>query len=371
MQLLKRITNRCHNIYCNFKDFRTDRKIIVFESDDWGSIRVPSIDVKKQLIEKGYDMDARPYERYDTLETNEDIEALYNVLLKYKDTRGNHPIFTMNMVMANPDFNKIKENNFNEYFFEHVRDTYNEYDNSDKVLDLLKRGVDLGVVMPQSHGREHVNVLAWMDALRKQDEDAMCAFDFGMCGIFPRLQVEKGNQYQVAYKYKKNSDIDVIEKIVGEGLFLFDDYWGFKSKTFIAPCYTWDENIERKLCEGGVVLIQSSRSRRNTFDNKVEYIYSGQHNNLGQVYSIRNTKFEPSLTNDKDSELNSLLNDIDKIFEEKKIAVISSHRINYVSRLSVGNRDATLGMLDIFLKKVIYKYPNVEFMSSDMLLSLF
>ena len=138
MQLSKRIINRCQKLYCELKDFRTDRKIIVFESDDWGSIRVPSIEIKRLLIEKGYDMDARPYERYDALETNEDVEALFNVLLKYKDSRGNHPIFTINMVMANPFFDKIKENNFNEYFCEHVRDTYNEYDNSDKVLDLLK-----------------------------------------------------------------------------------------------------------------------------------------------------------------------------------------------------------------------------------------
>lgn len=371
MQLLERITNICNNIYCNFKDFRTDRKIIVFESDDWGSIRVPSIDVKKQLIEKGYDMDARPYERYDTLETNEDIEALYDVLLRYKDSSGNHPIITMNMVMANPDFNKIKENNFNQYFFEHVKDTYSSYDKSNEVLNLLRRGIDLGVVMPQSHGREHVNVLAWMNALKRREDDVMCAFDFGMCGIFPKEQKERGNQYQIAYKYTKNSDIEVIEKTVEEALSLFEDYWGFKSKTFIAPCYTWDENIERKLYEGGVELIQSSRSRRNTFDNRVEYIYSGQHNNLGQVYSIRNTKFEPSTSKDREQELDVLLSDIDKIFKEKKIAVISSHRINYASRLSVENRDATLEMLDLFLKKVIDKYPDVEFMSSDMLLSLF
>ena len=120
MFLVNKLIGRCRTLYCKGRDFRTSRKIIVFESDDWGSIRVPSVAVKNKLIDLGYNMNSRPYERLDGLESNEDVEELFNILLKYKDAKGNHPIITANMVMGNPDFGLIKEHNFEEYYLEKV-----------------------------------------------------------------------------------------------------------------------------------------------------------------------------------------------------------------------------------------------------------
>ena len=50
--------------------WRTSRKIIVIESDDWGSIRMPSADVYNKFIAQGFDLAGSDYNRLDSLETN-------------------------------------------------------------------------------------------------------------------------------------------------------------------------------------------------------------------------------------------------------------------------------------------------------------
>jgi hypothetical protein len=61
------------------------RKIIVIESDDWGSIRMPSKEVYRSLLKKGLRVDQCPYNRYDSLASEDDLTGLFNVLMKYKD----------------------------------------------------------------------------------------------------------------------------------------------------------------------------------------------------------------------------------------------------------------------------------------------
>ena len=94
--------------------YKTNRKIVVFESDDWGSIRMPSKLAYSNLLKKGIGVDKSLYDTLDSLEKKEDLEALFTVL---QDNKSDHslPIFTFNTVIQNPDFSKIKENNILYY----------------------------------------------------------------------------------------------------------------------------------------------------------------------------------------------------------------------------------------------------------------
>ena len=60
-------------IITNIQGWKTNRKIIVIESDDWGSIRMPSKEVYNKSINNGYKVDLNPYERYDSLASEEDL----------------------------------------------------------------------------------------------------------------------------------------------------------------------------------------------------------------------------------------------------------------------------------------------------------
>ncbi len=59
----------------NVLAYKTNRKIIVFESDDWGSIRMPSKFAYSNLLKKEIDVDKSLYDTLDSLEKKEDLEA--------------------------------------------------------------------------------------------------------------------------------------------------------------------------------------------------------------------------------------------------------------------------------------------------------
>lgn len=363
------INDRIKTAYCERRDFRINRHFVVFESDDWGSIRMSKKKAWDELLRQGYAVDKRPYERFDTLESAEDLEALFNVLCKYKDCKGNHPVITANMLLANPDFEKIEKSGFQGYFFEPIANTYGRYFGDAKALELMRQGLDEGVFMPQCHGREHFNVSEWMQGLQAGDKDLLTAFKYGMCGIAPKAHPELGNNMMVALRARSEEEQKQIESIVNEGLQMFEKMWGFKSKTFVAPCYSWNEQLEKIMSDNGVQLIQSSRVKKKAYKSSERHLYCGQKNSYGQVYSIRNCKFEPA-TNEGGASVEALMSQIDNVFKRRKIAIISTHRINYVSGIDKTNLSHTLKILDGFLSQLLNKYPDIIFISSEKLLEL-
>ena len=60
----------------NFSGWRTTRKIVVIESDDWGSIRMPSRKVFQILSANGIPVEKSSYCKFDCLESNLDLEIL-------------------------------------------------------------------------------------------------------------------------------------------------------------------------------------------------------------------------------------------------------------------------------------------------------
>lgn len=355
------------NHISSLRDLRTNRRIVVFESDDWGSVRMPNKKAWNELLQLGYAVDKRPYERFDTLESAEDLEALFEVLSKYRDCKGNHPVITANMLMANPDFERIRESGFQEYYYEPITKTYERYYGNTKVLELMREGMSEGVFMPQCHGREHFNVSKWIKGLQADDEDLLTAFRYGMCGIAPKAHPETGNQLMKALYAETVEEQRKIDDIVKDGLQMFEKMWGFKSKSFVAPCYCWSEQTEKVLNKCGVELIQTARTNKEAFHSSQKFFYTGQQNEYNQYYNVRNCTFDPATTC---ITVDSLMEQIANIFSRRKLAIICTHRINYVSGIDKQNRINTLTLLDLFLKMLLEKYPDVEFLSSDRIINV-
>ena len=104
----------------NIPGWRTKRKLVVLESDDWGSIRMPSREVFANLQEAGIDLlsdEGFRYNKYDSLATSNDLELLFEVLSSVKDSAGNPAVLTPVSVVANPDYAKIRQSDFTEYYY--------------------------------------------------------------------------------------------------------------------------------------------------------------------------------------------------------------------------------------------------------------
>jgi len=351
--------------FVNIPGWRAKRKILVIESDDWGSIRMPSKEVYLKFVARGLDISGSDYNRLDTLESNQDISMLYEVLGSVKDSAGKHPVITANFVVGNPDFQKIRQSDFTEYYYELVTETLKRYPERDKVESLWLQGYSAGIFHPQFHGREHVNVVRWMDALRARTPEIMFTFNnettFSGNGDYNFMEV---------LDYNTPDDLLKMKESLAEGLRLFEKIFGFRSKSFIPPCYTWNSDVEETLYENGVKYIQGlviQSIPTGSFGNYTKkYHFLGNRNHFGQYFLIRNAFFEPSLSKFSDP-VGECLKRINIAFRWWKPAVISAHRINFIGALDGKNRRDNLKLLDDLLKRIIKRWPDVEFMTSDQL----
>ena len=103
--------------------WRTKRHLVVIESDDWGTIRMPSREVYEEFMRRGIRVDKDPYCRYDNLATKHDLENLFEVLHSVKDKNGHPAVITANTLSVNPVFDKIRESDFTQYYCEPFTET--------------------------------------------------------------------------------------------------------------------------------------------------------------------------------------------------------------------------------------------------------
>jgi hypothetical protein len=371
---IKAIRNTISLNLKNSKGWSSDKKIIVFESDDWGSIRMPNKDVYNTFLEKGYPVDRIAYEKFDTLASEDDLRLLFGVLTKFKDHRGKHPVITANTIMGNPDFEKIEKSNFEKYYYEHFTETLKKYAKHHNSFSLWKQGMEAGVFYPQYHGREHLNVSKFMKALQSNDADVHFAFKHNMPGSIPNGLPAKGNMYVEATHYTSQQDKWDKLEIFLEGYRMFEETFGYASKTVIPTNYIWTPEYDEKAAAAGIEFYQgiSAMLEPNLAGGDKKYISHkhslGQANKFGQQYLTRNAVFEPSLfkQNIKDP-VGWCMKQIEIAFRWKKPAIITSHRLNFIGYLDEGNRDRNLRMLDELLTRIMKKWPEAEFHHSESL----
>ena len=361
---IKNIAASVQRNISNISGWRTNRRIVVIESDDWGSIRTPSKAVMDQFQRKGMKIADTQYNRLDALESNDDFTSLFEVLQKYRDKNNRPACLTANMLLANPAFVKIKESNFQQYHYETLHDTLRHYPQHDHVEELYRQGLRTGIYKPQFHGREHVQVNRWLKALRKADENMLYAFD---CET---TYSGKGD-----YNFMESFDWDAPEEVVQhaeiikDGLQLFRQAFGYSSASFIAPCYTWDSGIETVLAKEGVKYMQGGRKQyvpRGGFNNYSLRTHTLGERQNGLMHLTRNCFFEPSLVYKSDW-VDYTLACVRDAFRWNKPAIICAHRINFIGFIDESNRTRNLRMLDELLTRILRKWPEVEFVSSDEL----
>jgi hypothetical protein len=349
---------------------RTKQKIVVIESDDWGSIRMPSREVYESLLKKGIRVDQFPFNRYDSLASEEDLTALFEVLTSVKDKNGNPAVMTVNTIVTNPDFEKIKETGYQEYYYEPFTETLKRYPKHTRSFELWKEAMNAGIFRPQFHGREHLNVYRWMKALRENTGNARLAFDFRTNDLSVSDEITE-DSFVDTFNFENQQELEFQMKAIVEGTRLFKTLFGYRSKTFIAPCYIWSSRINHTLKQCGIESMQGiwlqfepQTGKRNQFKSTLHYF--GQKNKLGQHYLIRNASFEPFENKGRDY-VDDTLARIHTAFMYGKPAIIGSHRLNYIGFIDPSNRDRNLPELRRLLKKIPQLWPDIEFMSSDQL----
>ena len=295
------------------------------------------------------------------------------VLWSVKDKNGRPAKMTLNTCVANPDFKRIKENDFQTYYYEPFTETLNRYPHHNRSFELWTEGIRHHVFQPQFHGREHLNAQMWMDLLRANNPQVREAFKHEVYSMDIDIKVEPRTHVMSAFNVNCKEEYEFVFYSIKEGLSLFEQLFGFRSESMIAPCYTWDAEVEDEALKYGIRIIQGGIAQRSSIYAKtrgmgIKRHYIGQKNTNGQVYLVRTCFFEPTQSTVYNAD--NCMKEIEMNFRFHKPAVVCTHRLNYIGELNPSNRDKNLREFKRLLKMIITEFPDVEFMSSDELGSL-
>lgn len=343
--------------------WRTKRRIVVIESDDWGSIRMPSRKVFNSLLQQGVRVDNCPYCSYDALATEADLAALFETLDSIRDSTGMPAVLTANAVVANPDFERIRIGGFNRYFYRTIDESLAATKGCERSFDMWNEGRKRNVFFMQSHGREHLNTHRWLASLREGDPETRIAFDLGVFGLSNTIAQKQRKSFMAAFDFDCAEEETVANTIASDGLQIFNRLFGYHSKSFIAPNYVWSRSLEKELSKEHVLYIQGNSRSRFVGDRKAHTRVLGSRNQWGQRALVRNAIFEPTLRPSENC-IDSCLAEIRTAFKWHKPAVICTHRVNFSGAIVSANRDKNIRAFSQLLSTIVKVWPDVEFMTS-------
>jgi hypothetical protein len=94
----------------------------------------------------------------------------------------------------------------------------------------------------------------------------------------------------------------------------------------------------------------------------------GETNRAGQLHLVRNVFFEPTLQRKGNTDpVDKALKAISTAFRMNKPAIICTHRLNYIGYIDPDNRDRNLKLLHSLLARMLKKWPDIEFVTSQEL----
>lgn len=361
------------SILLNAPGSRIKQKVVLFESDDWGAIRCP--DKQNYQTFKNFfgSYFKSPYLRYDTLASNEDLNNLFDVLTNHKDYLGNPAQITFNTIVSNPDFDKIQEAEFRSYYRESFTDTLLRFSSHDKSFEIWKKAISEGLMYPQFHGREHVNVPRWMAGLKNGDKNLQKAFDCRTWSV-PHELMNSSVRLQASLDYQDERPTEYINEYIEEGLKDFENIFGFASKTFIPPNFVMDDEARNIAQEFGIKAFQGMKYRVFPKAVKKDVGVSRIRRNFvlktPPLELIRNCVFEPSLNGNPENEMLKCLKQVSEAFNWGKPAIITVHRLNFIGTIDKINREHNLKIFNKLLGEITSRWPDVKFINSSDILDL-
>jgi hypothetical protein len=363
------IRERLAKNYINWIGWSTKKKYVIIESDDWGTIRMPSKTVYLELIKQNIPVDKFSFDKHDSLESTEDLEALFDVLYSVKDNNGHPAVLTAYHVMANPNFEEIEKNGKTQYVYETILDTYNRNPHTKDSFTAIQKGMKMGIYIPQFHGREHIHVGRWMEAINSKSSKEQLGFkhkaiisSFGIDDIEPYKK-----DYFKGFDFDNELEEQEVISIHKDGLKLFKEIFGMDSITFTAQGSVWGNSILEMLKSEGIELIGGQQLQPNGYKGykRIDKIW-GKRNDYGLTHWRRNVLFEPSRNQEFDW-VQKCISEMEIAFRWGKPAVISSHRENFIGSIFPENREKSLQNLKNLLIALLKKWPDIEFISSEQL----
>lgn len=350
----------------NVLGWQSTNRLVAFAVDDYGNVRRHSSATKHPEA-------ANRFDALDTLETREDLEALVDTLTAVKDKRGRPAVFTPYTLTSNPDFDAMEKEGYETYHHENLLSTFEKVSAEQSqayegTWELWQQLIEGGVLNPQFHGREHLNLALIEAKLNNKDRDILTSFQQrSVIALDDSSYRQKG--WTAAFSFWDKEELKLHQQIIEEGLQTFTDIFGYKSVAFTPPAQQFHPDLYPVIQRLGIQAIDRPfLYRQHEGYGKYSWKLESTGKNSNLVKLIRNVVFEPN-TNGIDH-VGKAMRQIETAFRWRKPAIISSHRVNFCGHIDPKNREKGLGALHVLLQKIVNRWPDVEFISISDLVKL-
>lgn len=363
--MIEKIKEGFANHTKNILGTKLKRKIVVFAIDDYGNLRLASEEARENMKKAGLKIRNR-YDELDTLENKADLTALYETLSSVKDSTGRPAVFTAFALPCNLDFEKIAASDYTEFHYELLPQTFAKMPGYEGTMDMWKEGIKNRLLVPQSHGREHLNLKVFKEKLAARDEEVITALKNHSYTCISKSGYSSIS-YTAEFDFWDVKENEGFEEIIRTGLDAFEQVFGFRSVHFNPPGGREHPSIHKFLKANGIKYLDVPSSKKEHQGHgkfKTIYNYMGKKNAIGQTMLIRNGVFEPNVKKRTDWVGYSMAQ-IDAAFKWGKPAILSSHRVNYAGLIDEKNRTESLATTKKLLQQIMKRWPDVEFMTSN------
>jgi hypothetical protein len=343
------------------------RKIVVFESDDWGSFRFKNTTYRDKLLKK-YEPNLWMH-YHDTFESAADLDHLFALLSSFKDANNHSPKFTFLMNPSNPSFEKIKRGHFENFYSEPFLETLSKRKDGKKIKSLYREAMANQLLEVGFHGREHLNVHQWMTDLQSNDKIAHLGFENKTWGLSKAYVDGCETSYRSTYNMTSYGELEHLKTNIKEGIGILNSTFHQNTTYFLPPDGPYHLSLNSELVSNGIKYIGLAKLHSNPLETKwyqKKLFWLGRNTAEGLTVLTRNVMFEPGSPR-QSNWVNHALNQIQEAFKWSKPAVVTSHRANFVGSMDADYRDKNLEQLKMLLFEIIKKWPEVEFMTSSQL----
>ncbi len=339
---------------------------MAFAVDDYGNVRLHSGEARDRMFAAGLKPGSH-FDYLDTLETREDLEALFNTLSSVKDVNGRPACFTPYALPCNIDFETMAGEGNQRYVRELLPVTYGKLESMDEAYvgawALWQEGIKRKLLVPQFHGREHLHLRIFEDRIKRKDPELLLNLENRSYSLFNQEQNGE-SKWAAAFWFHNAEDIATMEDILVSGLADFKSVYGYNSHAFTAPAQEFPPALEAVLPQLGISLLDKPFFKKRNLGNgktRPEFFYTGMEIQPGLKAVVRNCVFEPAVN--RNHAVKEALDQIEAAFFMNKPAIISSHRVNFCGHIDENNRRESLQSLKELLQAITKKWPDAEFVS--------
>lgn len=307
--------------------------VVIFESDDWGP--------------------AAPFEA-------DRLQKIIDVLTRYQDREGRHPVMTLGVVLSVPDTEWIRKDRLARY---HA--LYLDAPRFLAIRETTQKGLEAGVFSLQLHGMAHFLPETLLKAV---PADPMVLDWLTGEGIPDPVDLPSPLQSRwtdCSVLPCRALDPEVVQARAEEEVGRFREIFGENPVVAVPPTFIWNEAVEGGWARAGVRYVVTPGRRYCCRDAKGKpvpagpVIRNGQRGSVpGIHYLVRDSYFEPAYGH-------KAAKAVERVAWQTSLgrpALFETHRFNF--NRDEGQCNAALSELSAAIGLILKHQPQTRFLTS-------